>query len=215
MIISFRRKFLFIHIPKTAGESVRELLLMPANGGAQFMRKHAFYMDAQAVMGNELEQFRVFSVVRNPYEQVVSFYEHLRKPLYMSVDEIEQKWPGAHGRLTPHWASELAMRLDFPEYVRRVYAEPEGPHRLMKDHCAWLVDASGSLGRVTVLRFENLVQDLGVLSQQLGLQGSLPWRNESRARIFRGQYREYYDDSSRAIISRHFAITLERFGYEF
>jgi hypothetical protein len=215
MIISFSKRFLFIHVPKTAGESLRELLLIPANGGAQFMRKHSTFMDAKAVMAGYLEQFRVFAVVRNPFEQVVSFYEHLRKPLQMGAGEIELQWPGSNGRLTPHWASQLAMQTDFREYVKRAYDAPEGPAHLMRDQCAWLVDVSGSLGRVTVLRFEKLVQDLSVLSQQLELQGSLPWRNESRARIFRGQYREYYDDSSRAIISRHFATTLERFGYEF
>jgi tetratricopeptide (TPR) repeat protein len=41
MIIGFQKKFLFIHIPKCAGDSVRELLLDPANGGAQFLRAFA------------------------------------------------------------------------------------------------------------------------------------------------------------------------------
>lgn len=215
MIISFSKRFLFVHVPKTAGESLRELLLNPTNGGAQFMRKHASYAEARGILGAEMGRFTTFAVVRNPFDQVVSFYEHLRKPLHMTVEEIEQQWPGSNGKVVPHWASELAMRLPFPDYIQRVYAEPEGPSHLLRDQCAWLVDPAGQDASMRLLRFENLAGEFSALAAELTLEGSLPWRNESRARQDRGRHREWYDEASRAVIARHFSRTLERFGYEF
>lgn len=121
-------------------------------------------------------------MIRKPFDQVVSFYENLCKPLYMSADAIEQQWPGSPCRFIPHWARQLVIQADFQEYIRRVYEGQEGPVHLMRELCAWLDDASGNLGRIIVLRFENLEHDFSVLSQELDLKGSLPWRNASQTR---------------------------------
>jgi hypothetical protein len=91
MVIGFRRRFLFVHVPRCAGESITERLLDPANGGGQFLRKHSRYAEAEQVMADEIHRFIAFAVVRNPYDQAVSFYEHLRKPLYMDAAAAEAR----------------------------------------------------------------------------------------------------------------------------
>lgn len=98
---------------------MRELLLDHANGGAPFLRKHSGYSEAERVMGGEIQRFTVFAVVRNPFDQVLSFYEHLRKPPRMAPEEIERQYPGTGGRLLPVWTSESGMRLEFPGFVMR------------------------------------------------------------------------------------------------
>lgn len=218
MIIGFRKKFLFVHIPKCAGDSVRELLLDPTNGGGPFLRKHSGYSEAERVMGGEIQRFTVFAVVRNPFDQVLSFYEHLRKPLRMTPEEIERQYPGTGGRLLPIWASELAMRLEFPDFVREVYAADSGEGRQASwfgDLLSWLRSADGNLAPVRILRFEALQNDILNLAGELGLAGELPWRNASRAQQEAVRYSERYDSASRRIIETRFAPTLERFGYSF
>lgn len=136
MVISHQRKLLFIHIPKCAGESITEWLLAPQNGCSLYLQKHDRYADAEQVMGGELNGYLTFSVVRNPFEQVLSFYEHLRKPLHVSREDLERQYPGSDGRLAPQWASRLAMEMDFPDYVRTVYAASSRQKR----NAAWFDD---------------------------------------------------------------------------
>lgn len=218
MIIGFKKKFLFLHIPKCAGDSIRELLLAPANGGAQFLRKHSLYSEAERVMGSEIKRFTVFAVVRNPFDQVLSFYKHLRKPLCIAPEEVERQYPGTGGRLLPVWASELAMRLDFADYVREVYSEAQGvkpQSAWFGDLLSWLKSSDGNLAPTHILRFETLQKDFLNLAGELGLEGALPWRNASRSHVASADYRECYDSASRRVIETRFAPTLEHFGHSF
>lgn len=220
MIIGFRKRFLFIHVPKCAGESIQQLLLEPANAGGLFLRKHATYADAERVIGSGIADFLAFSVVRNPFEQVVSFYDHLRKPLVMSRDRIERQYPGSGGRLLPHWASELAMGAPFAEFVRTTYGTGPCAAALPQaqwfgDLCSWLEDSSGSIAVRRVLRFERLQVEFESLARELGVEGSLPWRNASGPIEGRAGYRQRYDAEARRIVETRFARTLERFSYDF
>lgn len=219
MIIGFKKKFLFIHVPKCAGDSISELLLDPENGGAQFLRKHATFGEAERVMDCRISEFVAFAVVRNPFAQVASFYDFLRKPLRIPRDSIERQYPGTGGRLLPVWASELAMQLPFAEYIKAVYVhgalseKPQGAWFF--DFLSWLVAAEGAFAPVRVLRFERLSRDFAELAAELGLTGVLPWRNASRQPGPAEDYRPRYDSESRRILEAHFAPTLERFGYCF
>lgn len=220
MIIGFRKQFLFVHIPKCAGESIQELLLEVPNAGGLFLRKHARYVDAERVLGPEIARFTAFAVVRNPYEQVVSFYDHLRKPLRMSKEQLDAQYPGSGGRLLPYWASDLAMGSEFPEFVRGAYGDDAAERQLpqawwLADLCSWLTDSTGSIAVNRVLRHERLGDDFAMLARDLGLEGELPWRNASGPVDRRREYRSRYDQSTRKIVQGRFSRTLEQFGYEF
>lgn len=220
MIISLRRHCVFIHIPKCGGESITDVLVRPANGGALLVSKHAGYRRLAPVMGEEMGRFTVFAVVRNPFDQVVSFYEHLRKPAWMSRAEIEAQYPGSNGRLSPPWASALACSVEFPEFVREVYgARPAGAERpnewWFRDQCSWLTGDDGSLAVHRLLRFESLAGDFARLSEELGLVGALPHLNASRREPGRDGYRSRFDAPTRDLIASRFRASLDRFGYEF
>jgi hypothetical protein len=215
MIIGFRPKFLFVHIPKCAGESLSALLLSAANGGGQFLRKHSRWVEASRVIREEMADFTSFAVVRNPFAQAYSFYEHLRKPLRMTVAEIETQYPGSRGRILPHWASLIAMRTPFPEYVQQVYANPAGPDFWFQDLMAWITDAEGAVSVPHLLRHENLRHEFPRLAHALGLVGDLPWLNAADSGGKVRDYRALYDADSRALIETRFASTLNHFGYAF
>lgn len=217
MVIGFRRRFLFIHVPKCAGESITALLRREANGGVQLDRKHGTWSDAKAILGEDLASFRTLAAVRNPFDQVVSFYEHLRKPLVMDAAAIERQFPGTGGRITPAWASDLAISLDFPAWVREVYGSstPDASRRLFADLGRWLADADGRIAVDRVLRFERLADDWVDLARELGLEGALPHENASMRTRGPHDYRDRYDSTARAIVERHFAMTLAAFPYAF
>ncbi|MBU3682908.1 MAG: hypothetical protein FGM39_02615 [Phycisphaerales bacterium] len=222
MVIGERLGFLFIHVPKCAGESIRELLLAPANGGRDFLGKHSTYEAALLRLGGSLASLESFAVVRNPFEQVLSFYEHLRKPLFVPHEALERQYPGSAGLLHPEWACELAMREDFPAFVRQAYgmslpasAPPGAGRNLLRDSCAWMTGPDACISVRRVLRFERLAEGFDRLSGDLGLSGTLPHLNAAHNAADTRSYRARYDEPAREVVERHFARTLREFGYRF
>jgi hypothetical protein len=228
---------IFIHIPKTGGESIADALVKAIGTDSGNHRrhgtgllgrwragrkpdlvhrgKHATAMQLREILGQRAyDSAFKFSIVRNPWDQVVSFYHHLRKPLHVE---------SLHGKLLkPHNACRLALGTGFPEWVEEVYLkrqpqEEAGRKRFPVDHFSnqsdWLLDPSGAMLVDFVCRFEKLQQDLAIVEQKAALRfaANLPHHNRSR----HGHYSEYYDDRSRNIVAMHFKKDIELFGYTF
>src|SRR5947199_7305777 len=93
-MISFQKRFLFVHIPKTAGNSIQSVLrdysedqivaLRSEQDGIEHfglhnpnykIRKHSTLAEYRMALGDE--QFRSlykFACVRNPWDRMVSYY---------------------------------------------------------------------------------------------------------------------------------------------
>lgn len=143
MVLGSRKRFLFIYVPKCGGDSIREVLTRPGNGGVHFLRKQGTFAEAAA--------------------------------------EIERQHAGSGGRLFPLAESQLAMQVEFGEFVRRVYGAPGGTKPVFADQCSFLGDGIGAAGVGRILRFERLHEDFVALAEELGIEGELPWRNASTA----------------------------------
>ena len=120
---SERLRTLFVHLPKTGGESIMAALSDQGFRGLKHQSLREFTC-SQGVA--RAERFRVVSFVRNPWDQVLSFYSHLRKPLYLGKAEISREShyfaPGDY--LHPYAVSRSACSLEFPAWVRRWYGAP-------------------------------------------------------------------------------------------
>lgn len=211
MIINFQDSYLFVHIPKCAGESMKELLISADNKGVNFLGKHDYLMAALDVMGSKIKDFTTFTVVRNPFSQVVSFYEHLRKPLYVPKEKLQKQYPGLKEVLLPHKTAKLAMKLDFQSWVKQIYVIRKPYHKLHGDQLNWLTDKHNILRVDRVLKFEDLNEDLPKLQKELGIKGKLPHKNESK----KLNYQAYYDEETKEIIEGEFEPTLKLFDYQF
>ena len=118
-------KLLFIHLPKTGGESIAAALKPWHLRGV----KHRTYREFAAYHGQrKVDGYFVASFVRNPWDQVLSFYSHLRKPAYMRKEDISpHEWYFADGyHLFPLEPSRSACQLSFPEWVERWYGTMPG-----------------------------------------------------------------------------------------
>jgi hypothetical protein len=211
MNIDKEKKYLFIHIPKTAGESMYRLL--KENGATGFLEKHSTALQARNALGVDcFKGYFCFSFVRNPWDQAVSFYEHLRKPLYIPRDVLRKQYPHLDGKYVgPVDACKLAMKTDFNEFVRRVYREEEIRHFYFYDQLFYLSDHDGELICNHVFKYEDLNNAVDVLKANLGLSGELNRTNKSERR----PYREYYDEETVSIIEGRFRPTISGFGYKF
>ena len=85
MFINHTHKFIFIHIPKNGGTSIRNSF--DINGyDKKVVRKkypHDGAMKIRDYCGDEVwNTFYKFAVVRNPYDRLVSYYHFHKSPQY-------------------------------------------------------------------------------------------------------------------------------------
>ena len=228
-MISRKSNILFVHIPKTAGQSI-EQFFMDREGldwdnyghRKQFLMYRnqdqsrgterlahlsaAEYVDCGYIDQSEFEQLFKFSFVRNPWERILSEYRYRNYVHHRSFRQFILK------RLPkPGWDDQY--RHVMPQY-----------DMLYKDG-RLLVDFVG--------RFENLQQDFDKICETLSIEESeLPFRNRS-AKVSRNMRRklrnwvflngengkrtlaEYYDADTRDAVAEIYARDIETFGYEF
>lgn len=191
----------FIHIPKTGGNSVtRALSSVPPRGDglSPQIGKHAKAEEVRFLLGPaEWDRCFSFAFVRNPWDLMVSCYHWWL-----------QKAPG----LPPHRrrAKKVARLGGFHRFLRSPYGAAMINER-RGDLFDWYSDGS----RVVVDhvgRLETIEEDWKEVCGRAGLpRVGMPHVNRSS----RGSYREYYDAESRELVARRFARTIDMFGYGF
>lgn len=210
MLISREHRFIFIHIYKTAGTSIKQVLRpvivnrwewtlaralkklnlpVPRSVDPTPYTKHITAPALRERMGAEAyDRFFSFAFVRNPWDWQVSLYTYMRK--------------------TPaHFQHEMVKNFEgFNEYIRWRCREDV---RLQRD---MICTAEGEPLVDFVGRFERLEEDFAEICSRIGLpELSLPKVNVSNTR----NYREFYDEESRELVKETFEPDIRAFDYEF
>lgn len=154
--------------------------------------KHSRLADLEGlVRAEELDDLFIFTLVRNPWDRMVSYYHWLQ------------------GQSFDHPAVALARDCDFETFVLDA-----------KTRAAWqgssageyVRDASGRARADLFIRIEAFEVDAQPLWDHLGFELELPHCNASeRAR----DYRVYYTAASQEAVAQSSADDIERFGYAF
>ena len=190
MLISEKHKFVFCHLPKTGGSTIRKLLnkhgYIPKNNhGTSTHSNLKFALD---YLGSDkfINYFK-FGSILNPWALEVSRYFYIRK---------------SHKHQRHSWADEL----DFNSFVNK-FAENCGPS-MNFDH--FRID--GEIKLDFVIKLENFQEDFNNVCDKIGIpQQQLPHKNKSKHK----HYTEYYNDETRQIVAENYAKDIEYFGYEF
>jgi hypothetical protein len=207
MIIATQRKFIYIHIPKTGGTSVKKGLLpyydrkkelekIPKNirrPGA-IGKKHSPAIILKNSLGGKIwNSYFKFAFVRNPWDWVVSVYHFMRK----------------NGR-DPRQPEVL--KKTFEEFVpwfiqqdRKVeFKLLNGQHSYVMHKGKTLVNFLGKLEKLQE-HFDIACKRIGIPSQKLGKHNT----------TVRKAYREYYSKRNRNLIGQFFKEDVRLFNYEF
>ena len=203
-VISLKHNFLFVHIPKTAGNALQNVLrahsedrvvcTMPHHDGVErfqlasdgyVLGKHSPLREYRRELGrSRFNQLFKFTVVRNPWERLISYY------------------------FSPHRGATDWSREAFLAFVGEVRP---AQYYLSTRHRAipWLEPAASF---DHVVRYENLDADFEALCRLVGI----PHRPlEVRNRSSRGHYADYYDDELHSAVRNRCSWEIREFGYAF
>lgn len=215
MIISRGRRYIFVHIPKTGGtalslalegRAMADDILIGDTPKARRRRgrikdvqsagrlwKHSRLSDIDGlVRAQELPDLFIFTLVRNPWDRLVSYYHWLR----------EQRFD--------HPAVALSKALEFSDFL----THPQTAASVgAQDYVSYVTGQDGVERCDLFARLEHLQADLAPLWTHLGFDlMPLPHTNRSERRA---DYRSYYSDAEAEIVARLCARDIARFGYCF
>ena len=222
MIISHTHRAIFVHIPKTAGTSITNLIepVLQWNdlvlGGTEFgerlqeayrkrfgLSKHMLARDIRRVVGDDIwADFFKFAIVRHPYTRLVSFYNWKRGAVSRAApDSPVWSWPATEA---------FRQSSSFGEFIRH---EKFIASRASWPQADWVCDEAGRCIVDFVGRFEDLGTAIQTVANRLGLpSGDLGVHNPSEsdrplADLFEGEddYRYLHDFYRR---------DFEMFGYD-
>jgi len=216
MIISHGRRYIFVHAPKTGGtalalaledRAMKDDILIGDTPKAQKrsgrvkrlklsrpLKKHSTLAEtAEIVPLQELDEFFLFTLVRNPWDRLVSYYHWL----------LDQNFE--------HPAVGAAKTNSFADFIgdqKILSAFQKNPYS------SYLIDAAGTERKAHYIRLEHLKQDLAPLEDHLGfgLFDAVPHANKS---VRDEDYRSYYSTETAERVALACETDIERFGYSF
>lgn len=215
MEISLSHRFVFVHVPKTGGDSMTAALRPLGTDGVWRTNRQKFkHATARAIRRQFLEpaQWRTFfsfGFVRNPWEWVQSKFHYNRMMHRHLVEHPEEVTPDIAA-----WVDDVARasQYSFAEFVA-VHCGWLGEAGLYR---RWLCDAHGRQLVKFVGRYERLAADWAQICERIGVELELPHHNETLVDGSpRPPYQEEYDDASRQLVAEAFASDIEIFGYRF
>jgi Sulfotransferase family len=215
MIISRARRFIFVHIPKTGGTALSLALEARAakddiligdtpkararNGRLKGIKsagrvwKHSTLADiAGLVTQDEIDAFFTVTLVRNPWDRMVSYYHWLRVQGFA------------------HPAVGLAKSHDFSGFLH--HPQTQTSIRLWP-YAAYMRDAMGAERASLYVRLEHLEADIAPFEAHLGFRVTPFARVNASARP--RDWRGMYSDADAALVGDLCAEDIARFGYSF
>ena len=201
LMISFQKRFLFVHVPKTAGNSIQSVLrgyseeelvaLRGEQDGVERfglrnpkykIKKHSTLAEYRAALGEtEFGDLYKFACVRNPWDRMIS--------LYFTPTQNTAVWD------RKKFSKVIVKALAVSDYLR-LNERDKDPFENVN----------------YTIRFENLTDDFRAVCTALDIPPTiLPRYNRSN----REHYSKYYDDELRELVRERFGPEIERFGYMF
>jgi len=80
-------KTIFVHIPKNAGTSIKAFF-----GNKEFYHKHKAIKEIKNENPEIYNSYRKFTVVRNPYDRMVSWYFYLKRAMGIEQSRGDHRW---------------------------------------------------------------------------------------------------------------------------
>ena len=213
---SKKHRLAFIHIPRTAGKSIR-LAFKLGYHDKQYNRINEFYpcahRRASVVWTDEIiDDFDTFTVIRDPWSRLVSLYHY-----YLYRHDVKNNY-------------EIVNRYkNFSEFVTDLKNIPMSSDRNKVDmkslsnnfqSCSyWVCDDAGKVLVKNLIRFDKLNEDLAKFIEKINMDIKLPLPKHIKKYPGQGKthkhYTEYYDNKLIQKVADFYEDDIRKFGFEY
>ncbi|MEZ9820005.1 sulfotransferase family 2 domain-containing protein [Shewanella sp. 10N.286.45.A1] len=191
-----KHKCVFIHVPKVAGTSINHAIYGRTLG-------HYSSLEINNAFPKLFEQSFVFSLVRNPWDRLLSAYRFAKQGRTdtMGVNNPEQyqipEFETFESFVVDWLADKNVDELDF----------------VFQTQSRFLVGNQGELLPDHVGKLESLTESVSIIESKLGRKLDIPHANKV---VKKGSYRDYYTTQKMIdIVSDKYAADIRRFEYNF
>ena len=202
MLVNNKRKLVFIHIPKNAGTTFKSVLYS-THGDVEWERpftdeKKYTHSPLKSFYASfpELNDYKVITIIRNPYERALSWYSYYRTPTYYN----------RHPQMRAiHYAQQPF--LEFLKWYNRSF---KSKWEMLPQ--VWWYTHKNKIHSDYQIRFENLEQDINKVSKELEMDITfkIPHNNKSSESFTVG---DVYCDESISIINEWYKKDFEELDY--
>ena len=205
-LINEKHNYIYIHVYKVAGQSVKlalreydlrriplvrdkiaKLVELPQAYTFRSIEAHSTASQVRDYLGQEKwDSMFSFSFVRNPWDWQVSLYHFIQTNKF-------------------NYQRRMVSEMTFDEYIRwRVDEDVNLQRDFVYDrHGTQLVDFVGKI--------EHLSDDFATVCSRIGIPATLGHENSSK----HDAWRSYYTDETAALIAEAYKDDIETFGYSF
>jgi len=221
-------KFIIVHIPRTAGTSIRSFL---ENNFSQDsysidwiiyksnLNKHGYKILDNGFKKERLETFKNIDRIHYTTEEILTHHRKLSDREFVCIVRNPWDW---HVSIYEYFRNHLlnifhTRFIDFNEYINwlKNYEYSITTENLLNKYFSynqidWLTDWRGNIKVDTIIKYEN-IEDFNLFLNKQGNTGNIPHLNKSD----RKNYREYYTEESMNFIKEKHRKDIEMFNYNF
>lgn len=205
MPVSHEHKVIFVHIPRTAGESIENCLSMYGGEPSQFfwgtvdnldVLQHNTARELKLKIHNDTiwDEYTKFSVIRNPFSKAVSEYHwYLRYGPHCTFEE---------------WVMSLENRIA----INRAINISEIGHNMPQR--SFLFDEDKHLMMDKVIKFENLEEEFNDFLAAQDIVAAIPSASMTKSQMLLEDFRDYYNENTAEIVEKIYQEDLSVFSYD-
>tara|TARA_A100001037_G_scaffold244817_1_gene225829 strand:+ start:25066 stop:25734 length:669 start_codon:yes stop_codon:yes gene_type:complete len=222
VILSHKKKFVFLATTKTASSSVSDVLQSSLGGdylkkiSEDFQGDYGVHINAPRLKGVfedngwPWEEYFKFAFVRNPWDRVISAYNYRKKTLHMWKSHKSVR--GVYMEVPDMWIEHCLSLCDSSGELISLRRLLEQYGAFEREQYQYAYDLCDNKIIDFVGKVENLQEDFNTICDKIGIpKQQLPYVNKSKHK----HYTEYYDDETRQIVAEKYAKDIEYFGYEY
>jgi hypothetical protein len=204
MPVCFDRKIAFIHIPKTAGQSIEDLFEFELdnhhyfgnNNGHDF--SHCTIKNMQSKI--DISNFFKFSFVRNPFDRLVSefFYRSELKHNWV-FKRLKMKKYSFEDFVNGFYEYKLSFDINKSSDESHFYSQFE------------FVCIDNKISVDFLGRFENFKNDISILKKKFNINKNIIHKNKTN----HYHYSLYYNTTTKSMVENIYEKDLSVFNYDF
>jgi hypothetical protein len=185
---------IFIHIPKCAGVSINKSLFGNLGGGHLTLKDYRFIFGKKKFDG-----YFKFTIVRNPWDRVVSAFHFLKKG---GMNYADKEWAD----------NNLSNYKDFDTFIKKwLNKENIFKYHHFRPQYHYICLKKNKIGVDFVGYIENINSDFEYISNKINIGTKLRQTNQSP----RENYVKYYSEETKDIVANVYKDDIKLLGYDF